>query len=186
MKSFYSVKSLMEKCNNIRVLVRVPELIPVSYVQELYDLGVHGVYTLSVNSTSLSHIIGIVLKGEKFIPFDLAETLLRYAERKSDYHKLSRLEREIFILISIGVSNKEIAKYTGIQSSTVKVHNKSIFRKLNVRNRAEAMTKFHSECELDYYDARASMVSAVSAKYGSGFSVRDNRGKLNSGDRYVL
>ena len=48
--------------------------------------------------------------------------------------------RQIEILMSLknGASNKEIARNLGILESTVKVHLKSIYRQLHVRNRTQA------------------------------------------------
>jgi len=49
-------------------------------------------------------------------------------------------KREVTVLkeIRVGRSNKEIARVLDISDSTVKVHMRSIFRKIGVRNRTEA------------------------------------------------
>jgi LuxR family maltose regulon positive regulatory protein len=48
-------------------------------------------------------------------------------------------ERMIVILMSGGLSNKEIARQLSIGPETVKSHAKSIFFKLTVRSRAQAV-----------------------------------------------
>jgi DNA-binding NarL/FixJ family response regulator len=53
---------------------------------------------------------------------------------------LSEREREVLILIAKGTSNKEIAAHLCIGESTVKTHIQSIFHKLNVNDRTEAVT----------------------------------------------
>jgi len=53
--------------------------------------------------------------------------------------KLSIRERMIVILMSGGLSNKEIARQLSIAPETVKSHAKSIFLKLTVRSRAQAV-----------------------------------------------
>ena len=53
--------------------------------------------------------------------------------------KLSIRERMIVILMSSGLSNKEIARHLYISPETVKSHAKSIFWKLAVRSRAQAV-----------------------------------------------
>jgi len=54
--------------------------------------------------------------------------------------KLSRLsgrEREVMLLTVEGLSNKEIARRLNMSESTVKVHLRSIYRKLAVNNRTK-------------------------------------------------
>jgi ATP/maltotriose-dependent transcriptional regulator MalT len=52
---------------------------------------------------------------------------------------LSARERMIVFLMSNGLSNKEIARQLCIAPETVKSHAKSIFWKLTVRSRAQAV-----------------------------------------------
>ena len=52
---------------------------------------------------------------------------------------LSARERMIVLLMSNGLSNKEIARELCIAPETVKSHAKSIFWKLTVRSRAQAV-----------------------------------------------
>ena len=51
---------------------------------------------------------------------------------------LTTRERQILELISVGQSNKHIARELNISDGTVKVHVKNILRKLNLRSRLEA------------------------------------------------
>ena len=45
-------------------------------------------------------------------------------------------------LLLQGLSNKEIATQLSLNPVTVKLHNRSIFRKLKVRNRTEAAVRY--------------------------------------------
>ena len=49
---------------------------------------------------------------------------------------LTARQREIFDLIIIGQSNKEIARALGLSEGTVKIHIGKLFEKLGVRNRS--------------------------------------------------
>jgi LuxR family maltose regulon positive regulatory protein len=83
---------------------------------------------------------------------DLAPILLRANDRSrgravglrfppdkpSAIGKLSPRERDVFALLSEGRSNKEIAAALFLSEVTVKVHVRSILRKLGVRSRTEA------------------------------------------------
>ena len=48
---------------------------------------------------------------------------------------LTTRQREIFDLIVIGLSNKEIARTLGLSVGTVKIHINKLFEKLGVRHR---------------------------------------------------
>jgi len=52
---------------------------------------------------------------------------------------LSTREREILALLASGMSNKQIASHLTISSNTVKFHLRTIYSKLGVRNRVQAM-----------------------------------------------
>jgi DNA-binding NarL/FixJ family response regulator len=51
---------------------------------------------------------------------------------------LSEREQEVLSLIATGSTNKEIAGHLHLSPHTVKEHTSAIYRKLGVRNRAEA------------------------------------------------
>jgi len=55
---------------------------------------------------------------------------------------LTEKEKEILSFLNKGLLNKEIASVQSISLDTVKKHNKNIFRKMNVRNRTEAIILF--------------------------------------------
>ena len=54
---------------------------------------------------------------------------------------LTPREIEILSALGEGLSNKEVARALGISAHTVKFHLETIFRKLNVTSRAEAVAK---------------------------------------------
>jgi DNA-binding NarL/FixJ family response regulator len=56
-------------------------------------------------------------------------------------HGLSEREREVLELIATGATNGEIASRLYLSPHTVKEHTSSVYRKLGVRNRAEAVQR---------------------------------------------
>jgi LuxR family maltose regulon positive regulatory protein len=70
---------------------------------------------------------------------DRNDNLIHYKEEIIE--PLSRREMDILKEISKGLSNQEIAYALNLSLSTIKVHTYNIFRKLNVRNRTQAVTK---------------------------------------------
>ena len=54
---------------------------------------------------------------------------------------LSEREREVLEAVASGATNREIAESLFLSPHTVKEHTSSLYRKLSVRNRAEAVQK---------------------------------------------
>ena len=88
--------------------------------------------------------IRAVSRGESLIqPVVASRVLDKLAElsRKTPAADvLSEREIEVLRLMAKGVSNKDIADHLSITKSTVKTHITSIFQKLNVTTRTEAVT----------------------------------------------
>ena len=74
---------------------------------------------------------------------------------------LSEREREILALLASGMSNKQIAARLTISANTVKFHLRTIYSKLGVRNRVQAMHTVGQTAPLDPEDAPAPSASAV-------------------------
>jgi DNA-binding NarL/FixJ family response regulator len=88
--------------------------------------------------------IRAVSRGESLIQPVVASRLLdRLAElskKTPSAEMLSERELEVLRLMASGVSNRDIAGQLSITQSTVKTHITSIFQKLNVTTRTEAVT----------------------------------------------
>ena len=57
------------------------------------------------------------------------------------YENLSRMEREIIKLVSLGLTNQQVGETLGITVSTTKWYLTQVFRKLSVRNRTQAIAR---------------------------------------------
>lgn len=60
-------------------------------------------------------------------------------KKKNPLSELTIQERKIFDLLRQGKSNKEIAEECSVSVSTIKSHVNSIYSKLDIRSRKEAM-----------------------------------------------
>jgi DNA-binding NarL/FixJ family response regulator len=56
-------------------------------------------------------------------------------------HQLTEREREVLSLVATGATNREIAELLHLSHHTVKDYTRNVFRKLEVRNRAEAVQR---------------------------------------------
>ncbi len=68
-------------------------------------------------------------------------TVFREIEEPQPANRLSEREREVLDLIASGATNREIAESLHISPWTVKEYTGTVYRKLGVRNRAEAVQR---------------------------------------------
>jgi len=95
--------------------------------------GAAGFVPKTLGSRSLVMAAKLMASGEVFLPVDLNQA--SEAEPKAG---LTKRESEVLRGICEGQSNKEIARTHQLQEVTIKLHVKTLFRKLNVRNRTQA------------------------------------------------
>ena len=99
--------------------------------------GAKGYLLKDVPREALMDSVRRVYAGETSLPMHLAAKL---AERVSG-ETLSKREIEVLKLMAKGRSNKEIASALFISEGTVKSHGKTIFAKMNVVSRTEAVAE---------------------------------------------
>lgn len=97
--------------------------------------GAKGYLLKDVPREALMDCIRRVHAGETCVPVHLA---MKLADRVSG-ETLSEREIDVLKLMALGKSNKEIGATLFISEGTVKSHVKSIFAKLNVMSRTEAV-----------------------------------------------
>jgi Response regulator containing a CheY-like receiver domain and an HTH DNA-binding domain len=96
---------------------------PEDFLKALKDISEGKV----IMDEAISHIILNYMRDDKN----------QTTNQSHDINLLTPREHEIFNLLVQGLSNKVIAKELDIVESTVKVHIKSIFKKLNFKSRME-------------------------------------------------
>jgi two-component system NarL family response regulator len=99
--------------------------------------GAKGYLLKDITREALLDSIRRVHMGETCVPLHL---IAKLTDRVSG-ETLSEREIEVLRLMAKGKSNKEIATALFISEGTVKSHGKSIFAKLNVASRTEAVTE---------------------------------------------
>ena len=105
--------------------------------QQAVAAGAIGFLPKTMGATSLVNAIRFMAAGETFVPLDV----LQDAEDDTVHplaEKLSPRELEVLSGLCEGKANKEIARDIGVQEVTVKLHVKTLCRKINARNRTQA------------------------------------------------
>jgi len=120
----------------------------VKIVKSAFKSGVDGYVLKNVNKEELMEAISDVLDGERFIgkgvklSTDIENihnkdvVFFRFEDKFIKKYNLTKRELEILKLITLALSNKQIAKELYISDQTVSVHRKNIMRKLGVSNTA--------------------------------------------------
>ncbi|MCU0749463.1 MAG: response regulator transcription factor [Akkermansiaceae bacterium] len=98
--------------------------------------GAAGYILKSSPGEQLIPAIHAVMRGEKWIPAEVARSLANRSLRE----ELSPREVQVLRELARGGSNKEIAAVLNITEHTVKAHLKNILAKLPARDRTEAVT----------------------------------------------
>jgi two-component system, NarL family, nitrate/nitrite response regulator NarL len=149
------VVDLKAQCPSARVVVLAGHLDPTTVLQAL-DAGMDGLCSTGMDRAALINVLEFVMLGETFIPAALAFKVLNHLPLpyRSDQnrtpvltpgphpiaeaHNLSSREVEILRHLMEGESNKVIASRLHIAEATIKVHVKTILRKLRANNRTQA------------------------------------------------
>lgn len=105
-----------------------------SVAQDAIAFGAIGFVPKTLSSKSISNAIGLMVSGEVFAPFDLMQS----SSSASPIDGLTSRETEVLQGLYEGKSNKEIARDLDLQEVTIKLHVKTLCRKLSVKNRTQA------------------------------------------------
>jgi DNA-binding NarL/FixJ family response regulator len=104
-------------------------------VARALDAGARGYLLKHMLMTEVIAAIRAINRGEWVIPPAIAASLARHREQDG----LTTRELEVLGFVARGLSNKAIALAIGRADETVKIHLKSVFVKLKVATRTEAV-----------------------------------------------
>ena len=133
------LRALREAFPTARIVVLADDL-SVDVLRAAMGGGADGFLSKSVSPEALIQSLQLVMLGEKVFPTNLASMLLDMtaAGPQHSVRGLSPREQEILQALVTGASNKMIANRLGITEATVKVHLKTLLRKIDVNNRTQA------------------------------------------------
>ena len=118
------------------------------YVYEALRVGASGFLLKDVTAAQLAEGVRVVAAGEAMLAPTVTRRLLeRFAgilpgaeeQMPSSLSALTGREREILTLLASGLSNAELGARLYLSEPTIKTHLSSIFRKLGVRDRVQAV-----------------------------------------------
>ena len=104
-----------------------------------FQYGARGFIPKTLNGNALVSVLKMVLSGIKYVPDVMLEQQTQSTTPNT--HDLSKREHQVLQLLFEGQSNKIIAQNLYIEETTVKLHLRSLFKKLNAKNRTELVIK---------------------------------------------
>lgn len=119
-------------------------------VRTAMEYGASGYVLKGIEGDELARILRAVHAGKKHVEPELAAKLFSQLEdpnseepeaatvKSNRLSLLSKREKQIFDLMSKGMSNRDIAKKLRLGEETVKHYNTQMYQKLGVKNRTEA------------------------------------------------
>ena len=105
--------------------------------EQALEVGAAGFVPKTLSAKSMINAVRFMAMGEQYAPIDF---MTATPEEKSNplADKLSSRELEVLKGLTEGKSNKEIARDLDLTEPTVKLHMKTLFRKLEATNRTQA------------------------------------------------
>jgi DNA-binding NarL/FixJ family response regulator len=104
-------------------------------IRQALASGAKGYLFKSIVEEELLDAVREVAAGREYLP----HRVRRQLQEHPDQERLTTREDEVLDLVAKGLHNPEIADVLGISDETVKTHVKSVFRKLGVSDRVEAV-----------------------------------------------
>ena len=137
MNQLESVKVGLEGFPEVKVVLMSGH-VKRSEIEKGFDYGVHGYVSKSMNGSSLPSVLRLVCSGVRYVPELVLESDKQSAQKSN---AISKREREVLVELAKGLSNKIIARNLNVEETTVKLHLRSIFKKLETMNRTETVVK---------------------------------------------
>lgn len=137
-----SVEAVTSEYPDVRVLVLAADL-SLEELGECLRAGTTGYLLSTISKKALRHSLTLLMLGEMVFPSALATALPQCAAKRPKISArlrgtLTPRELDILRCLTEGASNKLIARDLGITESTVKIHMKSLIRKIGAQNRTQA------------------------------------------------
>ncbi len=136
MSGIEGLQRMMEQTGHKRVAI-ISGTASREIAEEALAMGAAGFLPKTLSAKSLINAVRFMAMGEQYAPLEFMRAT---ADETSNplADKLSHRELQVLEGLTQGKSNKEIARDLDIREPTVKLHVKTLYRKINASNRTQA------------------------------------------------
>ena len=111
---------------------------PRDVAEDALDMGAAGFLPKTLPAKSLVNAVRFMAMGEQYAPIDFMTAAPETTAVNALAEKLTPREMDVLARLCQGKANKEIARDLNIQEPTVKLHMKTLYRKIGAHNRTQA------------------------------------------------
>lgn len=114
-----------------------------SVIQDSLRYGASGFIPKQLGMDEIAEGIQVVLDGDVWFPgsSDLSGETRAVDSDQPDFSELTATQIKVLALLRDGKPSKEMASILSVTEATIKAHLTEIYRKLNVRNRTQAVVQ---------------------------------------------
>jgi DNA-binding NarL/FixJ family response regulator len=139
MNGFAGLQAVRQKRPDVPVAILSGQIDPQT-IREALQAGAAGYLPKTMRAAGMLNALRLILDGERYVPESaLSTSVPLVGGEAAGVAEFSKRERDVIKLLMLGHTNKEIARDLQIEEVTVALHLRSIYRKLAVRNRTQAV-----------------------------------------------
>lgn len=146
---FLIMRRLMEQNPDVKIII-LSNSADIDYVTNVLQMGVMGYLLDDMEVKVLIEAVSTVARGHSYFHHKVTHNILNNyrkllgdpketAEQRFTLHLLTSRERDVLQLLANGQSNLRISETLFISDKTVKNHVSNILKKLNVKDRTQAV-----------------------------------------------
>lgn len=111
---------------------------PRDVAEQALEMGAAGFLPKTLPAKSLVNAVRFMAMGEQYAPIEFMTAAPEVTPVNPLAERLSPRELQVLEKLCEGKANKEIARDLGIQQPTVKLHMRTLYRKIGAHNRTQA------------------------------------------------
>lgn len=146
MNGFGATQALLQQSAHPPAILVLTAYDQIAYVQAMLKYGVTGYWLKSASGNDIRQAIHDVAQGKRSLSPEIRQLLASESENSTlPVEPLTSREIDVLRLVVQGLRNTEISKRLNVSIKTIETHITSLYGKLNVQSRAEAIALAQSQ-----------------------------------------